>query len=152
MFAVIRMRGEVKVAPDIKTTLSMLRLHKVNHAVLVSNNKATKGMLEKIKDYVTYGEIDDKVLAKLIIKRGRLPGNKRITEEYLKSKGINNIEELISALKGGKKIQDFGIKPVFRLSPPSKGLRKKGIKRSFREGGNLGYCGQYINKLLLKMI
>ena len=38
------------------------------------------------------------------------------------------------------------IKPLFRLSPPKKGY--EGIKRSFTNGGALGYRGKEINKLL----
>ncbi|RLF30819.1 MAG: 50S ribosomal protein L30, partial [Thermoplasmata archaeon] len=42
------------------------------------------------------------------------------------------------------------IKPVLRLNPPRKGY--EGVKRSFMEGGALGYRGKEINKLIKRMI
>ena len=42
-----------------------------------------------------------------------------------------------------------GLKPVFRLHPPRKGY--EGIKRSFKEGGALGYRGEKINHLIRRM-
>ena len=42
-----------------------------------------------------------------------------------------------------------GLKPVLRLHPPRKGY--KTTKRTFPQGGALGYYGQEINTLLYKM-
>ena len=42
------------------------------------------------------------------------------------------------------------IKPLFRLNPPKGGY--EGIKRSFTNGGALGYRGKDINKLIGRMI
>jgi len=42
-----------------------------------------------------------------------------------------------------------GLKPLFRLHPPRKGY--EGIKRSFKEGGALGYRADKINALLRRM-
>jgi len=50
------------------------------------------------------------------------------------------------------KMQDltkYKIKPVLRLHPPRKGHRS--IKRSVKQGGELGYHGAAINELLYKM-
>ena len=38
VFAVIRVRGIVNVNPDIKRTLELLRLTKVNHCALIEEN------------------------------------------------------------------------------------------------------------------
>ena len=43
-----------------------------------------------------------------------------------------------------------GIKPVFRLHPPSKGFKGK-VKRSYTAGGVTGYRGENINSLIKKM-
>ena len=43
-----------------------------------------------------------------------------------------------------------GIKPVLRLHPPRKGY--EGLKRTYREGGALGYRGKDMNDLIEKMI
>jgi large subunit ribosomal protein L30 len=42
------------------------------------------------------------------------------------------------------------VKPVLRLHPPIKGY--EGVKRSFSEGGALGYRGKEIEKLIQRMI
>ena len=42
------------------------------------------------------------------------------------------------------------IKPVFRLTPPSKGF-KKSIKQQY-PNGEIGYRGEKINELILRMI
>jgi large subunit ribosomal protein L30 len=149
VFAVIRVRGIVNVKPNIKRTLELLRLNKVNHCVLLEENKVYKGMLQIVKDYTTWGEIDKKILANLINSRGMLVGDKRITEEYIKSAtSYDSIEKLSQAIIDNKfKYIDIPeIKPLFRLSPPKKGY--EGIKRSFTNGGALGYRGKDINKLL----
>jgi len=57
------------------------------------------------------------------------------------------VESLLSGKVNFKDIPT--LKPVFRLHPPRKG--HKGIKKSFKNGGELGYHGDKINDLLLKM-
>ena len=149
VFAVIRVRGIVNVKPDIKRTLELLRLTKVNHCVLLEENKVYKGMLQIAKDYTTWGEINKEILSNLINSRGMLVGDKRITEEYVKSAtSYDSIEKLSQAITDNKfKYNEIPeIKPLFRLSPPKKGY--EGIKRSFTNGGALGYRGKEINKLL----
>jgi len=149
VFAVIRVRGIVNVKPDIKRTLELLRLTKVNHCVLLEENKVYKGMLQIAKDYTTWGEINKEILSNLINSRGMLVGDKRITEEYVKSAtSYDSVEKLSQAIIDNKfKYNEIPeIKPLFRLSPPKKGY--EGIKRSFTNGGALGYRGKEINKLL----
>ncbi len=153
VFAIIRVRGIVNVNPDIKRTLELLRLKKVNHCTLLEENKVYKGMLQMVKDYTTWGELDKETLPKLIKSRGMLVGDKQITEEYLKSAtSYNSVEKLSQAILDNKfKYKEIpDVKPLFRLSPPKKGY--EGIKRSFRNGGALGYRGKEINKLIGRMI
>ena len=151
--AAIRVRGIVNVKPDIKKTLQLLDLTRVNHCVLLEENPSTKGMLQVVKDYLTWGEIDKKVLAKLITIRGKLEGDKNLTESYIKSAtSYDNIDKLSQAIIDNKfKYKDIpSVKPVFRLNPPRKGYES--IKRSFVNKGALGYRGEKINTLLEKMI
>lgn len=153
IFAIIRVRGIVNVNPDIKRTLKLLRLTKVNHCTLLEENKVYKGMLQKVKDYTTWGEIDKETLPKLMESRGMIVGDKQITEEYIKSAtSYNTFEKLSQAILDNKfKYKDIpDVKPLFRLSPPKKGY--EGIKRSFKNGGALGYRGKEINKLIGRMI
>jgi large subunit ribosomal protein L30 len=153
IFAIIRVRGIVNVNPDIKRTLKLLRLTKVNHCTLLEENKVYKGMLQKVKDYTTWGEIDKETLPKLMESRGMLVGDKQITEDYIKSAtSYNTFEKLSQAILDNKfKYKEIpDVKPLFRLSPPKKGY--EGIKRSFKNGGALGYRGKEINKLIGRMI
>jgi len=153
VFAVIRIRGTVNVNPDIKHTLNLLRLRKINHCSLLDENKVSKGMLQIVKDYTTWGEINKETLTKLICSKGKLTGDKTLTDEYLKSATTyNTIEKLSQAIVDGKiKYKEIPeIKPIFRLNPPKKGY--EGIKRSFRTGGALGYRGKEINMLITRMI
>jgi large subunit ribosomal protein L30 len=151
MIAAIRVRGRTGVKGEIEDTMKMLRLRRINHAVLLEENPSYQGMLQKAKDYITWGEIDAETLANIITRRGELPGNKPITEEYLKEiTDYASIEELSKAVIDGAKLEESGIKPVFRLHPPRKGY--KSIKKAYNEGGSLGYRGENISALLKKMI
>lgn len=151
MYLVIRVRGTTGVIQSIASTLEMLRLHKISHAVLVEENPSYKGMLQKAKDYITWGEVDVETVTELIEKRGRLVGGDRITEEYLKENtDYSTFEELANALISAEiKAQDINMKPVFRLHPPRKGY--EGIRHSVNEGGSLGYRGEDINDLAKRM-
>lgn len=153
VFAVIRVRGTVNINPDIKHTLKLLRLNKVNHCVLLEDNKIMKGMLQVIKDYVTWGEIEKENLLKMITSRGKLKGDKKVTDEYIKSStSFNSIDKLSKSILENKfNYKDIPeIKPLFRLNPPKKGY--EGIKKSFKKKGALGYRGKEINKLIERMI
>jgi len=157
VYAIIRIRGTVDVPPDVEYTLKLLRLHKKFHCVLYpSNLPGIDGMLHKVKDWVTWGEIDKETLVKLLRIRGRIPGNKQLTDEYvrekLKLKG--GIEELAEKILKGEiqlhKIENI-IKPVFRLHPPRGGF-KKSTKKPYKSNGELGYRGKEINKLIERML
>lgn len=152
-YAVIRIRGTVNVRGKIKDTLMMLRLNRVNHCVILPKTKSYSGMLQKVKDYVTWGEINSDVLAKMIIERGRLIGEKEITDKYIKtSSSYSSIMSFAQAVSNDEihyqELKD--IKPVVRLHPPRKGYN--GIKRSYKVGGALGYRGEDINTLIKRMI
>jgi len=69
--AVVRVRGRVDVRKDVQDTLKMLNLTKANHCVIIDDRESFAGMLQKVKDYVTFGPIDTPTLSKLIIKWGR---------------------------------------------------------------------------------
>jgi len=152
-YAAIRVRGTVNVNPDIKKTLKLLNLTKTNHCVIVDESPVTKGMLNVAKDYVTWGEVEKDVLLKLITSRGRLEGNKQLTDEYIKTAtSYGSISKLSEAIIDNKfKYKEIpNVKPIFRLNPPRKGY--EGIKRSYKNKGALGYRGKDINKLIERMI
>ena len=121
--AVIRVRGLVRVNRKINATMNMMNLYRKNFCVLI--DKKDLGMIKKVKDYVTYGEIDAETEKLLIEKRG------------VKTKD-----------KDGKEV----MKKLFRLSPPKKGFGRKGIKFAFSQSGALGYRGTKINDLIKRML
>ncbi|MCS7093789.1 MAG: 50S ribosomal protein L30 [Candidatus Aenigmarchaeota archaeon] len=154
MYVAVRIRGTVGVPKKIEDTLNLLRLKKKFNCNIFLENESIKGMLEKVKDFITYGEIDKETLVLLLKKRLRMRGkeNRKVTEEDLKKiTGLNNFEEFAEKLmKGELKIKDFEeFQPNFRLRPPSKGL--KSIKEHWPKG-DLGYRGKEINELIKRMI
>ena len=68
--AVIRIRGQIGIKTGIRDTLKMLNLLRSNCCVIIPNNDTYRGMVKKVKDYVTYGEIDEETHKLLVEKRG----------------------------------------------------------------------------------
>jgi large subunit ribosomal protein L30 len=93
-------------------------------------------MLQKAKDYITWGEINEETLKKILTQRSLSPKKNidAITKDLLNEK---------------KKLQEV-THPVICLHPPRKGYR--GIKKSYTMGGSLGYRGAEINELLERMV
>ena len=149
----IKVRGDIGAPPDVKHTLDLLRLKRKHVAVVLEASQSVLGMLRKVAEYVTWGELDEETLSLLLEKRGRLIGNKKITEEYLRSKGFSSVRELAQALLSGKVTfkQLPEIKPFFRLAPPSGGFNKT-IKKHYLAGGELGYRGSAIKPLVKAMV
>jgi len=151
MFAVIRISGTVNMRREISDTLKMLRLEAPNNCVLIPDTPDFKGMLNLAKDSITWGEVDKETLAKLLEKRLRLEGDKKIDKKSLKeATGFDSFEKLADELMKGKKLKDFEkLKPVLRLTPPSKGFKST---REPYPKGDLGYRGKEINELLKRMM
>lgn len=153
VYAAIRVRGRVNVNPNIRKTLELLNLTRVNHCVLIDETPSMKGMLNTAKDYITWGEIDKETLEKLIEERGRLIGDKRITDDYIKNATpYDSISKLCEAIIEYKfKYKEIPeVKPVFRLNPPKKGYGS--IKRPFKNKGALGYRSKEINEIIRRML
>lgn len=123
LIAVVLIRGVLGIRSDMKDTLKMLRLLRKNYCVIVEKTPSNLGMLNKVKDYVTWGDIDEPTLKALIEKRAeKNPRDPKKT------------------------------KPFFRLQPPRKGFGRKGIKFPFKDGGALGYRGKEMNDLIKRML
>jgi large subunit ribosomal protein L30 len=152
--AVVRVRGTINIKNDIRDTLAMLGLGRVNHCVLVDETPQFMGMLHKVKDYVTWGPIDPETATQLVKERGLLTGKKPVEKKTLEElgDGFKSYEALGTAIAEGKvkwsKLE--GTVRVFRLHPPRKGY--EGIKRSYTVGGALGDRGESINALLQRMM
>ena len=144
MIAAIRIRGLVGKSKDINNTFQRLRLRKKHVCVLLPEKAEIKGMINKVRNYITYVEIDKETLKELIEKRGKFVGDKKVG---------NVEEEFVNKLIEGKTtLKEKKIKPFFRLHPPKKGFGAGGIKKPFKERGALGYRGKDINVLIRKML
>ena len=93
MLAVIKVRGNISVSYDLKHTMNLLNLTRVNHLVLVSEKPQMKKMVEKVQNYVTFGEISKETLIKLLRKKARISATKKLTEKDLKEKGLKDFND-----------------------------------------------------------
>jgi large subunit ribosomal protein L30 len=152
---VVRSRSNVKVEHSIRETMDYLNLTRVNHAVIIPENAQYKGMLQKAKDYITWGNADVGLVEKMITERGRLMGDKPITDEYVnENTDFASIKEFAAAIVAGDAtVKDLPeMKRVFRLHPPVGPKGWGGLKRSFVVGGALGARGDEISALVERMI
>ncbi len=152
MYAVIRIRGRTGIRKNIADTLDMLNLTRISHCVVIPDTPSYKGMLQKAKDYITWGEVSEETFKKLVSERARLPGNKRVSDEYVKENtDYESLDDLaVAILNGETTLKESGLKPIFRLAPPKKGYES--TRKPYSEGGSLGYRSENINELLEKMI
>ena len=97
--AIVLVRGVVGVAQPVKDTLSLLRLHKKNYCVVVDNNPVNIGMIKKVKDYVTWGEIDENTFKELVEKSQDLLAEEALVEE---KKIMERFFNSLSTKGGGK--------------------------------------------------
>ena len=96
--AVVRVRGISDIYHKVKETMELLHLNRNCHATFVDNRPAYVGMLKKAHHFLTWGEISKETIALLLKKRGRLVGNKKLTDEYAKAIGYKTLDELAEAL------------------------------------------------------
>ena len=156
-YVLVRIRGTVHVTGKTRDTLEMLRLNRPNHAVVIPKTESYVGMVNRVKDYVAYGDVDAGTLATLIKERGRLMGDKPIDDAFVKTATENkyaNVDAFAKAVAEGKAtLKDLGedAKPVFRLHPPTGG-HKGSTKKHYTVKGELGYRGKEINELIRRMI
>jgi len=131
----------------------MLHLKKNNYAVLIENSPSFVGMIKTAQNYVTWGEASKETVNMMLARKGRLAGNKKLTDEYAQKAGYKSVEELAEAVFTCKvaywKLSK--VQPVFKLHPPSKGF-KGNIKKGYTSGGELGYRGEKINDLIKRMV
>jgi large subunit ribosomal protein L30 len=149
----VRIRGTISARREARETLRMLNLSRNNHAALIDNRASFLGMLKTVQGYVTWGEASQETVNMLIRKRGRLLGNKKPTEDYLKKIGYEAIEDLANAVFNCR-VEYWrlpNIQSTFRLRPPTKGF-KGNIKKGYGSGGELGYRGEKINELIKRMV
>ena len=150
---VVRVRGTIRASRDVRETLQMLHLTRNNYAVLIDDRPPFLGMLKTAQNFTTWGEASKEIVHMLITKKGRLVGNKKLTDEYAQIAGFKSLTELAEAIFNCsvecRKLPN--VQPVFKLHPPTKGFKGK-IKKSYGMGGELGYRGEKINELIKRMV
>ena len=138
-YLVVRIKGQADVPHWATTTLKLLKLEKKYRATILPAKENTLGMLNKVKHYVSWQEIDSALAKELLDKKGRKSGYKKISDADLSETDYKTIDELANALAEGKtsltKLKP--LKPWFALSPPRHGF-KRSTKRMYGQKGVLG--------------
>lgn len=107
--------------------------------MVFQDTPSLRGMLQKVKDYITWGEITAEMYGKLLEQQGELWQGR---ETDRKGKYTYNYKEV-----NGKKYKTY-----FGMKSPRKGFGRKGIKVAYAAGGGLGYRGAAMNELLERMM
>jgi large subunit ribosomal protein L30 len=153
MEAVVQIRGEVNMDQDVRDTLSMLNIHKVNHCALVPESETYRGMITKVNDFVAHGEPEQDVLETVLSKRAQpLEGSDDVNDAWIaENTDYDDIADLAGALLDDETtLREQGLTPVLRLHPPRGG--HEGIKHPTKEGGKLGkHTTEEITTLLKAM-
>ena len=140
MIIVILISSRIDLDKGIKGTLDRFRLRKKYACVILQENAEINGMLKKVMQYVAYGTIDNETLKELVLKRGKLKGDKPIEAKDITDEFLSNVA------KG-----NFGsMKPFFRLQPPKGGFKKR--SRLLYPKGILGNHGKNLSVLLRRML
>lgn len=148
---VLRLRSSINNDHRLEKTMTLMRLTRVNHCTVVTQDENTRGMLKRMKDMVTWGELEPKTLAKLLRTRANIKGGLSdiMVSENTEYKTVDEFAEAVVA--GKAKLESIsGLKNLFRLHPPIGG--HSGIKKPYNTGGSLGYRGTEINSLLENML
>ena len=140
MIIAIRISGLVEMPEEAQETLYRLRLRRKYTAILLRENKENRALLNKIRNFVAYGNLGKEVLAELLEKRGQL------LRSSIKKPGISSV---LTALET-KDLKSLGFKPFFRLHPPRKGIDSK-LHFPIRKGV-LGDNKEKINELVRRML
>ncbi len=143
MIVAIRIRGLVGTGKETNHALYVLGLQKKYSCVLIKEEPDRLGMIEKVKDCMSFGQIDKETLKELLIKRGKHPGDKPLKANDIDDNFVNNL------IAGKASLKDKNIKSFFRLHPPIGGFRKS--TKQLYPNGMLGKNPK-INELLRRML
>ena len=136
--------------------METLKMESTFRARLLESSPSTLGMLRAAKNLVAWGQVDPEVLEGLLRKRAEREGSKELNDDFAKVFfKRENIAELAKSIVAGEiNVKDLwlaGVKPRFRLHPPKGGF-KRSTRRAATDGGELGYRGEGINRLVRRMI
>lgn len=138
MIIAIRISGLVEMPMEAQATLDRMRLRRKYSAILLQPTPANIKLLQHVRNFIAYGDIDAETLSLLIEKRGMSLDKKKIDAKKV-------LEQLDK-----KGLEGAGLKPFFRLHPPRGGIDSK-IHYPIR-GGVLGDNKKDINTLVRRML
>jgi large subunit ribosomal protein L30 len=148
---VVRVRGTIHARHDVVETLRYLHLTRPNHATILPEAPAFRGMLHRVQGYITWGEAEPETVDLLLRERGETVDGTRVTPEALSGAlKVKDLPEVARTVAQHGLGTVTGLKPQFRLKAPKGGW--KSTKKSFALGGALGYRGRSINELVRRMI
>lgn len=138
MIIVIRISGLVEIPPKTQETLFRMRLRRKYTAVLLKKTSENVKLLQSVRNFVAYGEIDKETLYDLLAKRAQVIGKTKIDPEKI----ISQLDK--------KKLSGLGVKDFFRLHPPRGGINTK--IHFPKNKGVLGDNSKKINELVKRML
>ncbi len=136
MIIVVRISGLVEIPKEVSQTLYRMRLRRKYSAILLRDTLENKSLLQKIRNFVAYGQISKDTLKDLL--ELRAVSNKKIDSDKI----LDQLDK--------KSLEELGIKPFFRLHPPRGGIDSK-IHFPIRKGV-LGDNKEKINDLIRRML
>jgi len=149
-YGIVRVRGEADSPSGVRDTLDMLNLSQVNAFTVVPEEDTYRGMVQKVNDYVAYGEPDAETVAMLLETRGETLEGGDVDDDFAEEQSFESVAHLAEEVVAGEStLRDAGVNPTLRLHPPRKG--HDGIKHSYKQGGVLGNHGDEIDDLLRRM-
>ena len=153
MQAVVQLRGEVNISEDVRDTLAMLNLGRVNHCTLLPETDASRGMITKVHDHVAHGEPSADTVATLLRHRGEPADSEGdVDDDWVAANtDHDDVEALAEALLAEETtLSDSGLNPVLRLHPPRGG--HDGVKQPVAAGGQIGnHTTEEMDSLLTAM-
>jgi len=151
LVAAVRIRGSMQTRFDVEDTLKQLHLNRKNNCSVLMASPTLKGMLQKAKDYITWGEIDAETLEMLLEKKGEGAEGKKLNEALSGSEHKTIALAAKSIADGKANLKKLGLKSLFRLQPPKGGF-KGGIKHDYPKGALGKREKKDITALITKMI
>jgi large subunit ribosomal protein L30 len=138
MIIAIRISGLVEMPKEAQITLDRMRLRRKYSAILLQPTPENMKLLQHVRNFIAYGDIDQETLSLLIEKRGASLDKKKIDTKKV-------LEQLDK-----KGLEGAGLKPFFRLHPPRGGIDSK-LHYPIK-GGVLGDNKKDINSLIRRML
>ncbi|MEK6825216.1 MAG: 50S ribosomal protein L30 [Nanoarchaeota archaeon] len=138
MIIAIRISGLVEMPQAPQETLFRMRLRRKYSAIILESTPSNLKLLQSVRNFIAYGDINPETLALLVEKRGVAIDKKKVDTK----KVLEQLEK--------KGLEGVGLKPFFRLHPPRGGIDSK-LHYPIR-GGVLGDNKKDINELIGRML